>query len=117
MPPSAVQSASVCWSQVSAWQQAPLGYHVVNVLLHIANALLLWTILRRLRLPGAWFAAALFALHPVNVESVVWVAERKNVLSGLFYLLSALVYLETDTLVFVVAMLVGMAAANRVAGD
>ncbi len=82
------------WIDYRLWGLKPLGYHVTSVLLHAAGCWTLFVILRRLAIPGAVVAAFVFALHPVHVESVAWVTERKNVLSGLFYLLSLLVYLR-----------------------
>jgi tetratricopeptide (TPR) repeat protein len=74
----------------------PLGYHLVNVALHATTAVLLWHVLRSLAVRGAALAAGLFALHPLNVESVAWITERKNVLSGALALGACLAYLRYD---------------------
>ena len=76
------------------WGLNPLGYHLVNILLHGLNALLVWILLRQLTMPAAWLVAALWALHPVQVESVAWITELKNTQSTLFCLLAVLAWLR-----------------------
>ncbi len=82
------------WIEWRLWGLSPAGYRVTNLILHIIESLLIWIILRRLSIPGAFLAALIFALHPVNVESVAWIAERKDMLAVLFFLLSIMCYLK-----------------------
>jgi len=95
------KAASICplvlttfWMEHALWGLSPLPYHLVNVFLHGLNAMVLWRVLLRLGIPGAWLGAALWALHPVQVESVAWITEMKNTQSCLFYLLSVLFFLR-----------------------
>ena len=87
---------SVFWVEYKIWGDTTWPYHFVNILLHALSAILLWRILLRLKIPGAWLAAGIFALHPVQVESVAWISELKNTLSGALVLSSALLYLKFD---------------------
>jgi len=82
------------WIEYQLWGLHPLGYHLVNLGFHVACVLLLWGVLRRLEVRGAWLAAALFGVHPVMVESVAWVSEIKNVQSAFFCLLTLLAFLR-----------------------
>lgn len=81
------------WLEFQAWGLSPRGYHITNVVLHLLNSVLVWLILSRLKLPGAGVAGIVFAVHPVHVESVAWITERKNVLSGFFYLAAMLLFI------------------------
>src|SRR5213593_3440832 len=90
------------------WGMNPVGYHLTSLLLHVTNAVVFffvvrWLLTRALPSPSehgyalavaAGFAALVFAIHPLRVESVAWVTERRDVLSGLFYLLTILMYLR-----------------------
>jgi tetratricopeptide (TPR) repeat protein len=84
------------WIQQRLLGDSATGYHLVNLFLHIGCVVLVLKILRFLRIPGAELAAMIFALHPVNVETVAWISERKNTLSGLFGLAATLSYLKFD---------------------
>ena len=94
-------SADICplvitafWAEHALWGIAPLPYHLVNIALYAGCAVLLWRVLLGLRIPGAWAGAALWAVHPVQVETVAWVTEQKNTQSGVFFLLTILYYIR-----------------------
>jgi tetratricopeptide (TPR) repeat protein len=89
-------TSSLWWLEWHLWKDDATGYHVVNVLLHAANAVLVWMILRRLKIPGALLAALVFAVHPVNVATVAWISEQKNTLSMLFYTVAIFLCLTFD---------------------
>ncbi|HIG70393.1 MAG TPA: tetratricopeptide repeat protein [Myxococcales bacterium] len=84
------------WLEYQLWEFDPLGYRVVNILLHALAAIVLWAVLRALQIPFSWWIAFVFAIHPVNVESVAWIAQRKNILSMLFSLIAALLFLRFE---------------------
>lgn len=85
---------STFWLEHKLWGFTPVGYHLVNLLLHVVNTCLVWWLLCRLAVSGAWLIAAVFAVHPVHVEAVAWVMARKDLLSTLFYLTAALTWLR-----------------------
>jgi tetratricopeptide (TPR) repeat protein len=87
---------SAFWLEHKLWGDTTLGYHLVNILLHATAALMVALVLRRLAVPGVFLAATIFALHPVQTESVAWITEQKNTLSAVFYLGAMLVYLRFD---------------------
>jgi Tfp pilus assembly protein PilF len=72
---------TVLWLQWQMWGAEPFGYHLTNVLLHVASALLLWRFFAQLGLRHGWLGGLIFVVHPANVESVAWISELKNTLS------------------------------------
>jgi tetratricopeptide (TPR) repeat protein len=87
-------TSTTLWLEWRLWGMHAVGYHATNLALHLTEGLMLWSILRRLRVPGAYWAALLFVVHPVNVESVAWIAQRKNLMAMLFYLASIHYFLK-----------------------
>jgi tetratricopeptide (TPR) repeat protein len=84
------------WIEWRLWGPEPTGYHLTGLALHIAIVLLVWRLLALLAVPGAYLAALLFAVHPVNVETIAWIAQRKSQLAALFALLSALAFVHAE---------------------
>jgi Flp pilus assembly protein TadD len=89
-------TGSFWWIQWRLWGDNATGYHAVNVLLHAVNVVAIWILLRRLTIPGAWWIALVFAIHPVNVATVAWISEQRNTLSMFFSLVAILLYLKFD---------------------
>lgn len=86
--------SSLLWLVYQVFGPATPAYHVFNVAMHGLVAILLWRVLRRLKIAGAWLAALVFLIHPTHVESVAWVSECKNTLSAAFGLLALLAWLR-----------------------
>ena len=89
-------SYTALWAQWPFFKNTPTGYHVTTIVLHVIGSLLLWALLHRMRVPGAWLSGLIFAIHPVAVESVAWVSETKNTLSMPLFLLSCLCWVVQD---------------------
>ena len=87
-------SYSALWLEWHVCGMNPTGYHITNLVLHTVSALLVWLLLSELSIPGAFLAALLFTVHPVNVESVAWISQLKGLLALNFFLLSLLAYLR-----------------------
>ena len=89
-------TTTMLWLEWHAFGNATTGYHVVSMLLHAAASILLWRLLAVMRIPGAWLAGLLFAVHPLCVESVAWISELKNTLTQPLFLLAAIHWVRAD---------------------
>ncbi len=87
---------STFWIEWRLWGENPTALPLTSLILHVVETLLIWIILRKLSIPGAFLAALIFAVHPVNVESVAWIAEQKNTMAMLFFLFSILWFLKVE---------------------
>jgi Flp pilus assembly protein TadD len=87
---------TIFWIESHLFDGHAAGYHALNILLQSANALLVWAVLRRLEIPGAWLAGLIFGIHPIHAESVAWISELKNLLSMFFFLVSLLCFFEIE---------------------
>ena len=87
---------TVLWVEYQLWHIDPVGYHLVNLVLHLVNALLVWRLLDKFGLRLAWLGGLIFAVHPMQVETVVSAAELKNTLSTPFFLLSMCSWIDFD---------------------
>ena len=84
------------WIEHQLWGDHPLGYHISNLIFHILNAILIFWVVEKLCATLAFPVALLFAVHPIQVETVAWVTERKNLLALFFFLLAMLSYFRFD---------------------
>ncbi|HBF35303.1 TPA: hypothetical protein DDW35_12150, partial [Candidatus Sumerlaeota bacterium] len=84
------------WVEYRLWGMNPRGYHLVNLALHILNAMLLFCLLRRIKIQGALLVALLFTIHPMQVSSIAWAVQRKDLLYVSFYLLAFLGWLRFE---------------------
>jgi len=87
---------SMEWLEWYLWDNDTLGYHLINVILHLVSALLVWKLLRKFNLRWAWLGGLIFAVHPVMIESVAWISELKNTLSLPPFLLAMIFYLDYE---------------------
>lgn len=89
---------SLLWIERRFFGNSPFPYHCVSLIAHVANTIILWFILRRLDIRGGWLLAALFAVHPIQVQSVLWISQQPVVIGGVFYLLAISIYLRWSSI-------------------